>query len=173
MVTGWFLEMSEFRDNEYGASSASVDFDNLGSLMVNFEDGTKVTLGELDERLETHFIEEIEVRLNTVRVVGSEFCFTDDRIFYRGWNKKMVPRATKMTIRFMKNYNLGNDAISTQNAVEMMKADGASAANENEFYAVVGEANEGLSALVRAGTTKKFVKSNGYGKGYSFDANGY
>ncbi|MBQ1387503.1 hypothetical protein IIY68_01805 [Candidatus Saccharibacteria bacterium] len=174
---GWFLGMSELRkNNEREVSSAAVNADNLESLesfIVRFEDGREVTFGELDKRLETNFIEEIKVRLNTTRVVGSEFCFTDNRIFYREWNGKMVPRATKLAIRFMKNYNSGNNAISTQDAVQMMRDDGASAASENEFYTAVGEINKGLSLLVRVGVIKKFLRKNGYGKGYSFDTNGY
>lgn len=171
---GWFLEMSELRkNNERGVSSAAVDVDNLESLIVRFKDGREVTFGELDKRLEANFIEEIKVRLNTKRVVGSEFCFTDNRIFYRGWNGKMYPRATKLAIKFMENYNLGNNAISTQDAVQMMRGGGASAASENEFYTAVREINEGLSLLVGVRVIKIFLSNNGYGKGYSFDTNGY
>ena len=131
------------------------------------------TLKELDEGLnEGKFLEKIDVYSNATLVKNSKLSFTKGKIYYKGYDSMMVPRAAHITAYLMQNYNNDNAPVYTKSLQNILEHNGSIAAEPNEVYTAITEANRALSNLVEK-RNLKFIKSLGHSKGYVFDTNGF
>ena len=144
----------------------------VGDLKITLPNGDEVSYEMLDDMLGTDIAQRLNAIFMASKVNNSDFSFTDDKVFFRGYDSRMHPRAAKLAVHFMRNYNNRNLPINTRELVDTMQRNGAIGATPNEAYTAIKEINDSLSQLVEK-RNLKFVKKMGYGVGYIFNPNGF
>lgn len=144
----------------------------IGDLKITLPNGNEISYEMLDDMLGTDIAQRLNAVFMANEVKNSNFSFTDDKVFFRGYDSRMHPRAAKLAVHFMRNYNNQNSPINTGELVKVMQQNGAVGATPNEAYTAIKEINDSLSQLVEK-RNLKFVKKMGYGVGYIFNSNGF